>query len=222
LGNRLGLPLDLVWRQPFPGPGLAVRIICAEEPSIDSLFEKTNKILNGILRKEIEAPQLAGIDFSNIYATILPIKTVGVQGDSRSYQYVAALTGERNWSKLFLLARTIPQICHNINRIVYVFGNVISEPVTQITPTFLTKDVVKTLQEADYIVNCFLAEHKLMRSLSQVPVIIFPVNFGLIGCRSIAIRPFITSDFMTGIAAQPGKDLPEEPLIKIVEKNTKN
>jgi hypothetical protein len=67
--------------------------------------------------------QLQGIDFSGIDATLLPVKTVGVQGkksekkvrireigDSRSYQYVVGLSGTKNWDLLFRLARIIPQV----------------------------------------------------------------------------------------------------------------
>jgi len=232
LGNRLGLPLDLVWRQPFPGPGLAIRIICADKPFIDPAFDKTNAILECILTKNFTSPiitdemkktmlQLEALHLSDINATLLPVKTVGVQGDSRSYQYVVGLSGERNWKTLFALARAIPQICHNVNRVAYVFGDPFKGPITDITPTYPTSDVVATLQEADYIVNQTLTQHNLMRKLSQVPVIIFPVPFGITGNRSIAIRPFITSDFMTGMAAEPGRDFPEGVLLDMVSQITK-
>jgi len=232
LGSRLGLPNDIVWRQPFPGPGLSIRIICADQPFIDSSFHRTNKMLESILHggKEIleiskemkkNLNMLSVQDFSSIYATLLPVKTVGVQGDSRSYQYIVGLSGECNWSKLFILARAIPQFCHNVNRVVYIFGTQVKGPILDITPTYLTRDVVTTLQEADHCVNDFLAENELLKKLSQVPVIIFPVSFGIVGNRSIAIRPFISSDFMTGIAAEPGKHFSEDILLKIVEKVSK-
>ena len=149
---------------------------------------------------------------------MLPVKTVGVQGDSRSYQYAVGLSGEKDWKKLFLLARAIPQICHNVNRVVYIFGGAVKGPVTDITPTFLSRDAVYKLQEADDIVNKLLTEKDLIKTLSQVPVILFPAHFGKPGYHSIAIRPFITADFMTGIAAEPGRDFPEEVLLEMVEK----
>ncbi len=79
---------------------------------MDNTFDKTNALLRGILNKEITVAQLEGINCSNICATLLPVKTVGVQGDCRSYQYVAGLSGERDWQKLFLLARIIPQVIY--------------------------------------------------------------------------------------------------------------
>jgi GMP synthase (glutamine-hydrolysing) len=77
LGQELGLPTDLVWRQPFPGPGLSVRIICGSKPSLPDHTEV----------KAIAAYSTGAID-----ARILPIRTVGVQGDSRSYSSLAALS----------------------------------------------------------------------------------------------------------------------------------
>ena len=56
--------------------------------------------------------------------------------------------------------------------------------------------------------------------MSQVPVILFPVNFGMVGWHSIAIRPFISPDFMTGFPAIPGKELPLAALEKMVSRIT--
>jgi GMP synthase (glutamine-hydrolysing) len=112
----------------------------------------------------------------------------------------------------------LTQVCHNINRVVYVFGEELPGPIEDITPTVLTKETVARLQEADSIVNDLLYEHSLIRTLSQVPVILFPVGFGKPGNHSVAIRPFITSDFMTGLAAVPGKHLPEDVLLQMVNR----
>jgi len=237
LGTKLGLPDDLIWRQPFPGPGLAIRIICAEKPFLDDTFESTNELLDYLLFRGTPSPaldvkykqhisnilQAHGIsDLSKIahgiHATLLPIKTVGVQGDARSYRYLCGLSGPRNWDSLLCLAQIIPQICHNVNRVVYLFGDEpVVGPVKDITPTLLTPDVISQIQEADDIVNKHLYEYGLVRTLSQVPCISFPVNFGVPGNRSIAIRTFITNDFMTGVVAKPGVEMPLECLDKMVD-----
>jgi GMP synthase (glutamine-hydrolysing) len=115
--NEFGI--GKIWRQPFPGPGLAIRIICAQLPFIDETFDETNEMLRKILAKKVEGlstiAELRDEDFSEISATLLPIQTVGVQGDARTYSYVAALSGEKNWKKLFALAKAIPQVKLKLN-----------------------------------------------------------------------------------------------------------
>lgn len=181
LGKELGLPFSLVQRRPFPGPGLAIRIICAKNSQISlDYFKEKN---------------------------ILPIKSVGVQGDGRSYKYVAYLSGKRKWDEMEKLALKIPKKNHLVNRIVYVFGKI--ERIS-ITPTLLTKEIVDQLRVADLIVQ------KNLIGFSQVPVILLPISFGK-GSRSIVIRPFITNDFMTGKPAIPGRDVSIKLINKIVK-----
>jgi len=238
LGQGLGLPADLVWRQPFPGPGLAIRILCAESPFMDNNFSTTNASLHYLLSQKKKADTfflaeeaIQRIDnqirnlhveerlaqIKDVSATLVPIQTVGVQGDGRSYSYLVALSGKKHWEDLFFLAKLIPKVCLNVNRVVYIFGERIEGPLTEITPTHLTKDVVSQLQEADDHVNTILLKYSLIRKLSQVPVVLFPVGFGIPGNRSVAIRTFITNDFMTGVPAVPGVDIPEESVIEMVD-----
>ncbi len=204
LGTKLGISDSLVWRQPFPGPGLAIRIICADKPYITDDFDQINQALQKFSSK-------------NLSVTLLPVRTVGVQGDGRSYSYLAGISGQADWHKLFSLAKEVPKKIRQINRVVYVFGPKITQPITQITPTYLQPDVITQLQSADDLVTQFLIKNKLIKKLSQVPVISLPVNFGVEGNRSIAIRPFITNDFMTGQPAVPGIDISIDLLNKLVE-----
>ena len=162
LGHQLGLPDALIWRQPFPGPGLAIRIICAEDPFIPP------DARNAKLRLATFAAE------NKIGVHLLPCRTVGVQGDGRSYSSVVALAGRRDWSLLLQLARSIPKEVHSVNRVVYVFGQDADTNVPfTITKTLLRKEEIEQLQKADDIVNQELQRHNLVRSLSQVPVILF-------------------------------------------------
>lgn len=88
-------------------------------------------------------------------------------------------------------------MCHNVNRVVYVFGDKVVGPVTDITPTHLTRDVIAQLQEADDVVNALLLEYNLIRKLSQVPVILFPVSFGIPGffCGFMTVCLLMRNDF---------------------------
>lgn len=205
IGESLGLPSELVWRQPFPGPGLAVRLLCAAEPFITDKFDAINQELKAFEEKDISAQ-------------LLPIRTVGVQGDGRTYSYAVGLSGAPDWQRLIDKAREIPKRLHEVNRVVYIFGSRLNETIRDITSTYPSPEAIEQLRLADHYVNEIIRTYKLNESLSQVPVISFPVHFGMPGNRSIAIRTFITNDFMTGVPATPGIQLPMEALQKMVDK----
>eukprot|EP00964_Phaeocystis_antarctica_P105007 scaffold70094_cov65-Phaeocystis_antarctica.AAC.2 len=103
-----------------------------------------------------------------------------------------------------------------VNRVIFVLGEPIAEPPRTVTPTVLSKPVVSQLRAADNIVTQVLTARGLVRKLAQVPVVLFPVGFGIEGARSIGIRAFLTRDFMTGTPALPGSAaLPLEALAEI-------
>ncbi|MCK5563997.1 MAG: GMP synthase (glutamine-hydrolyzing), partial [Planctomycetes bacterium] len=86
VGEYLGLPKDMVWRHPFPGPGLAVRVLGEiTEPRLKVLREADD-----ILIEEIKSAGLYR-QISQALTVLLPIGTVGVMGDERSYENVIAI-----------------------------------------------------------------------------------------------------------------------------------
>lgn len=116
---------------------------------------------------------------------------------------------------MLFLAKLIPRVCHNVNRVCYIFGPQLHHPIQDITPTYLTSNVIATLRQADHLANQVFAAYSCMDAISQMPVVLIPVHFDrdaacrTLSCqRSIVLRPFCTSDFMTGTPAIPGKDLP--------------
>jgi GMP synthase (glutamine-hydrolysing) len=135
VGQELGLPDEIVWRQPFPGPGLAVRII--SEVTWDRL--ETLRAADGILLGELrqasllrEATASARPDqVQQTFAVLLPVRSVGVMGDERTYRHVIALRAvttedfmTADWARLDhdLLARISNRIVNEvpgINRVVY-------------------------------------------------------------------------------------------------------
>jgi GMP synthase (glutamine-hydrolysing) len=86
LGLELGLPEDIVWRQPFPGPGLAIRIIGSVSAQRLAILREAD----AIVRDEIERAGLSRIIWQS-FAVLLPIQTVGVMGDQRTYESVIAI-----------------------------------------------------------------------------------------------------------------------------------
>jgi len=86
LGIELGLPEDLIWRHPFPGPGLAIRIIGAVTPERLTILREADAIVTEEIRK-------AGLsrDLWQAFAVLLPVQTVGVMGDQRTYESVIAI-----------------------------------------------------------------------------------------------------------------------------------
>ena len=126
LGTELGLPDELVWRQPFPGPGLAIRVI-------GEITEEKLSILrdaDAIFREEMK---LAGLDrtTSQFFAVLTDLRSVGVMGDERTYDYTLALRAVQSqdfmtatWSRLpyelldKVSGRIVGEVKH-INRICY-------------------------------------------------------------------------------------------------------
>jgi len=86
VGEYLGLPDDIVWRHPFPGPGLAVRIIGEVTPQRLEVLRSADEILID----EIKSADLYQ-DISQALAILVPVSTVGVMGDERSYENVVAI-----------------------------------------------------------------------------------------------------------------------------------
>lgn len=241
----MGLPDFLTERHPFPGPGLAIRVICAAQPHIESdygetevlaklvvqykdLLDKNHALLNRIENKASEKDRQLLVEATGLAkynATLLPIRTVGVQGDERSYNYCVGIScdTEPNWSHLKFFARIIPQVCHTINRVVFIFGPLVTNPVHDITKTTLSPLVLSTVRQADYLANQVLASSGCVKNVSQMPVVLVPVHIDRSplkqlpsAARAIALRPFITDDFMTGEFAVPGKDIPLEVVNKMV------
>ncbi|HRU14529.1 MAG TPA: glutamine-hydrolyzing GMP synthase [Anaerohalosphaeraceae bacterium] len=126
VGEYLGLPEEIVWRHPFPGPGLAVRIIGeVTEPKLAILREADD-----ILIEEIKAAGLYRI-VSQALAVLLPVGTVGVMGDERSYEHVIVvrsvdtadfMTADFSRIPYEVLARIANRIINEVrgvNRVVY-------------------------------------------------------------------------------------------------------
>ena len=133
LGVALGLPREMVYRHPFPGPGLGVRILGEVKEEFAKLLQRADAIFIEELRNTID--QQSGKSWydltSQAFAVFLPVKSVGVMGDGRTYEYVVALRAVQtqdfmtaHWAHLphELLGKVSNRIINEvrgINRVVY-------------------------------------------------------------------------------------------------------
>jgi GMP synthase (glutamine-hydrolysing) len=126
IGELLGLPAEIVWRQPFPGPGLSIRVLGeVTKERLDTLRDA-----DAIVQDEIRAAGLER-EIWQAFAVLLPVRTVGVMGDFRTYADVVALRAvtsqdamTADWAKLpYDLLGTISNRIINevvgVNRVVY-------------------------------------------------------------------------------------------------------
>ena len=126
LGRELGLPDDIVWRQPFPGPGLAIRIIGEVTERRLAILRKAD----AILQEEIRANHLYQ-KLWQAFAVLLPLKSVGIMGDQRTYEHIIAIRAvtsddamTADWARLpqellgVISSRIINEV-RGVNRVVY-------------------------------------------------------------------------------------------------------
>ncbi len=136
VGEALGLPPELIWRQPFPGPGLAVRVLGEVTPERIEIV----RMADAIFTEELQRASLTRMHIdeegnirgsSQAFAVLLPVKSVGVMGDQRTYSETIALRAitstdfmTADWARLpnELLARVSSRIVNEVfgvNRVVY-------------------------------------------------------------------------------------------------------
>ncbi|HMP75203.1 MAG TPA: glutamine-hydrolyzing GMP synthase [Kiritimatiellia bacterium] len=132
LGLELGLPRDMVYRHPFPGPGLGVRILGEVKKEYADLLRRADAIFIEELRNTPSADGRSWYDdTAQAFAVFLPVRSVGVMGDGRTYEYVVALRAVQttdfmtaHWAHLphELLSRVANRIINEVrglNRVVY-------------------------------------------------------------------------------------------------------
>jgi GMP synthase (glutamine-hydrolysing) len=136
VGRELGLPDRLVWRHPFPGPGLAIRILGEVDRERLDILRQADAIV-------IEEMMAAGYyrQVWQAFAVLLPIRTVGVMGDERTYENVIALrivdsadAMTADWSRLphDFLARLANRIINEVKRVNRVVYDISSKPPSTI------------------------------------------------------------------------------------------
>ena len=133
LGTALGLPDSIIWRQPFPGPGLAIR--CLGELTWERL--ETLRAADDIFTGELREAGLLRRGTAQSFAVLLPVKSVGVMGDGRTYEEVIALRSvttedfmTADWARLpyDLLAQVSRRIVNEVKGVNRVTYDITSKP----------------------------------------------------------------------------------------------
>lgn len=205
VARKLGIHPGIAERQPFPGPGLALRVICYQGdrkfPSIkQEEFREKMKRITG--------------DYDT---AVLPIKSVGVQGDYRSYKNLVILSGNKmefQWDEIYDIGKKIPNRVGYVNRVAYVLNKNINTDDIECYDFHINKKSLHLLRDLDDLIVNRLKDC----SISQTLVLLLPC--GRDNKYSVGIRTFITNDFMTGSPAVIGKDIDKtvlESLVKEIE-----
>ena len=187
VGKLLGLPNSIVMRHPFPGPGLSINILCSRGgENFNDLQKISKEVYNCLSDVEFESK-------------ILPVKTVGVQGDQRTYSYPVSLQNvPRDWDWLEKESIRLTNQVRDVNRVVLHLGSKnkdVKAPFV-VREAYCNKYRLDLLREVDFLTNKMLEENDLMSKIFQLLVILLPISKDGYS-DSIVIRPVISEDVMT-------------------------
>ena len=181
VGRQLGVPDEFLDRHPFPGPGLAIRCLCATETGAPELTED---------------------------GWVLPVKSVGVQGDSRSYRSVLAVNN--GYSQV--QATAIVNKRADVNRAISVAGLKVPLESMLAHPALLTGERLDRLRAADAVVRSLSLSSGFDARVWQFPVVLIPLGVPDLP-DSVVLRPIQSTDGMTAAAVS----IPKELLAQMTE-----
>ncbi|MDD7985571.1 glutamine-hydrolyzing GMP synthase [Lentisphaera marina] len=198
LGELLGLPHKLVWRHPFPGPGLGVRLLCSDTEGSEDYSEAEGRI-NTFLEKY------------NVAGRILPVKSVGVQGDARTYAHPCLISGEADWETLEEISTSLTNRFPEVNRVIYNAGGDDWSGEILLHKCDTNKSRLDRLREADQVVTDYLFDKGLYEDIWQMPVALLPVGRTLNG-ESLVLRPINSTEAMTASFSR----IPQNQLTEMI------
>ncbi len=168
IGRELGIPAEFLDRHPFPGPGLAIRCLCSQQPAA--------------LRRVDDG-------------WIVPVHSVGVQGDSRTYRPILLLDASRGWEEDYSRATRLINASTDFNRVV-VQPRAKDPGEFRVFCTGLSDDRLERLRRADDIVRRLCHESGFDREVWQFPVVLIPLGTET-APDSVVLRPVHSVDGMT-------------------------
>jgi GMP synthase (glutamine-hydrolysing) len=196
LGEELGIPDKFIWRHPFPGPGLGVRLLCSDGKAIGKTLDEIPELKNALEELSIKAQ-------------LLPIKSVGVQGDSRTYAQPLLIENELSWEVLEKHSTSLINRFKEINRSVWLVERIAAAPFETVEQ-YCTKESLEMLRVFDEICLKFLTKNDLYNKIWQMPVVLLPLK--IMGKPCVVMRPVNSSEAMTANFAKIDKNLLKSDL----------
>ncbi|HOU53489.1 MAG TPA: glutamine-hydrolyzing GMP synthase [Myxococcota bacterium] len=188
LGATLGLPREALWRHPFPGPGLGVRLLCstgeAPREDLDPLQQAAGRIAAA----------------RGLRATVLPVRSVGVKADLRCYEHPVVVHGEAPWEVLQETMGAMMKEVPGLNRCVWNLGPQEFRQARPL-PARVTRDRLDLLREADALVMEGLRRHGVHDAIWQCPTVLVPLEVDGTGRELVVVRPIRSERAMTATAA---------------------
>jgi GMP synthase (glutamine-hydrolysing) len=188
LGERLGISREMVWRHPFPGPGLGVRLLCSNGVEDREGFDQI----------EPQATALAGK--YGLQSLLLPIRSVGVKADLRAYEHPVMLGGHVAWERMIEAAGMILKQVPGLNRCIWNLGPAMPTTARPV-PAAVTRERLDLLREADAIVMDGLKRHGLYDAIWQCPTVLVPLELDGAGRELVIVRPIHSERGMTAVPA---------------------
>jgi len=174
----VGLPPEIADREPFPGPGLAVRHV--GNVRVGDKFDETEAFVMYVARKH------------GLEGYLFPVLTVGVQGDARTYSNMAILEGDNEFLRLREASKEIIRGTKEVNRVAYCLFGEPDRNQLKATPTMpIGPESMALLRKIDAAGRSVITNDESYKLISQIP-------FNLFAGYWAGMRPFITEDFMTG------------------------
>jgi GMP synthase (glutamine-hydrolysing) len=188
LGEQLGVPHDLLWRHPFPGPGLGVRCLCSSGTEVEASLAP------------LRAPVAEMAARYGLGAAPRPIRSVGVKADLRSYEHPVMLWGMASQDATEEAASLLLRSTPGINRCILRLDGGAPGQVHPVAAT-MTRARLDLLREADNLVMDALRRYQLYETIWQCPTVLVPLALGGDGRELVIVRPIRSERGMTATAA---------------------
>ena len=200
--KEIGLPQNIYQRQPYPGPGGAIRIVDAWRPWHWHIYGKY--MFRSISDEVSRIASEEGMD-----GYLIPVKTVGVQGDGRTYSFSVVLRDrndqERDWEQIRRVAKRIPTEVHGVNR---VFYDISARPIHKKylegrVKTRVDGDTYSLFKEIDHLGRQIIDRYGFTPDISQTIIALLGADIYGNGGRAAVLRGVHTDDFMTVSPIEP-------------------